>query len=199
MFIRLENGPPFFKSNSFSGHEANNLFLNENGSQFQNLTLVSGADHDGDGRGFAKLDFDNDGWLDIALVSTNWPRFRLYKNQLGQLANESTNEDDEPEEGNRRIRIRLQGGSNSPQPNKSASNRDGIGAKILVTYESGRTVLKQRQVGEGNVAQNSGLIWIGFEPTDPVIKIKILWPSGIEQIVDELNTDEVIVVRESSS
>ena len=68
-----------FKSNSLSGKERNRLFLNSAGN-FADVTLVSGADDIADGRSFAIVDFDQDGWQDIALMSLNNPKFKLYRN-----------------------------------------------------------------------------------------------------------------------
>ena len=186
LFYRRKNGPPYFINNSFSGSEPNHLFLND-GKTFSDLTLVSGADHEGDGRGFAMLDFDNDGWLDIALVSTNAPRFKLLRNQLGEHSNNSS------------LRIKLSGSNQTPSPSGAGSNRDAIGAQVKIHYQSGRQRTIHHQAGEGNVAQNSATLSIGFQPDDPVDFVTVKWPSGNSQRQDELSLKEINHIRETSA
>ena len=67
-----QNGPngKASKSNSLSGNERNRLVMGgEDG--FVGRSLVSGVDCQEDARSFALLDFDQDGWVDIALASCN--------------------------------------------------------------------------------------------------------------------------------
>lgn len=184
LFEPLKNGPPFYKANSFSGNEPNHLFLND-GIRFHNLTQVSGADQTNDGRSFVYFDFDKDGWLDIALANTNNPRFQLFRNQLSQVC------------ANRRLQIRLIGGSANAQPTANESNRDAIGARILVEFESGRKAMTQKQVGQGNVAQNSELIWVGFEQPDPPIKLTVHWPSKKTTTVKDFDLTKTVEIKES--
>jgi len=159
------------------------LYLND-GEKYFDVTQVSGADMETDGRSFAIFDFDNDGWQDIALMSTNSPRFRLLKNSLGDGSK------------NKRLVIKLVGAATSSEPNSGVSNRDGIGARLLVEYESGRKLMKHRQSGEGNVAQNSSLVWIGIAADDQVRSIKVLWPSGKTSKLNDFAGKDFIIVAE---
>ena len=59
---------PAYRSNSLSGNERNRLLISQNGS-FKDHSLISGIDASEDSRSFALFDYDNDGWLDIALAS----------------------------------------------------------------------------------------------------------------------------------
>jgi hypothetical protein len=188
MFVKKEKGPPFYECNSFSGSEPNRMFLND-GQNYLDISLVSGADHLGDGRGFAKIDFDNDGWTDIALVSTNRPRFTLLRNQLADISK------------NRRYRIKLRGGHSGDSPNLLLTNRDAIGAKVIVNYRSGRILMLHRQSGEGNVAQNSAVLGVGFQTADPIAKITVVWPTGNQQqvAVPELSEKRINVIQENAS
>src|SRR5262245_47412604 len=68
---------------SFSGHERDNLFINLGDGQFKDVSGVSGANDPGDGRVFALLDFDRDGWWDIASINANTPSLKLYENRFG--------------------------------------------------------------------------------------------------------------------
>jgi len=67
---------------SQSGRERNHLFAQTptpaGDAVFRDLSGISGLDHPGDGRAFAWLDFDRDGWLDIVAVNANAPVHRHY-------------------------------------------------------------------------------------------------------------------------
>ncbi len=179
-----ESGEFRYRLNSFSGNEANHFFLQSEES-FLDLTLVSGVDHAGDGRGFALLDYDRDGWLDIALVSTNAPRFQLYRNKLGEWFGE-----------NQRLRLKLIGSQTEGKSDRGRSNRDAIGAKIWITRKSGRRNLIQHQVGEGNVAQNTSWVWIAQPKSDPATEIEVVWPTGRKSNLKLEGAREEIVMKE---
>ena len=73
-----------FSGIPWSGAERNHLFLGGfPGHQFEDLSGVTGLDDPGDGRSFALLDYDRDGWLDVALGSPGAPRLRLLRNGIG--------------------------------------------------------------------------------------------------------------------
>ena len=65
---------------SLHGNERNRYFANCGGSSFVDISGLSGLDNPADGRGFAVIDYDRDGWQDVALVNANEPLFSLYHN-----------------------------------------------------------------------------------------------------------------------
>ena len=65
--------------------ETNSVFINDAGRAFSDLSGVSGMDSIADGRGFAYLDYDRDGWVDVALVNSNAPQLELFRNRMGEL------------------------------------------------------------------------------------------------------------------
>ncbi len=175
-----------FVSNSLSGNERNRMFM-QTQENFADVTLLSGADDTSDARSFSLLDFDNDGWLDVALMSLNSPRFKLYRNEMGSFF-----------PGNKALEIRLVGGHDSSKSTQSWTNRDGIGTRILATYQSGKTALFQKQAGEGFASQNSETIRIGCDADDSIANIEIRWPSGKTQSVSEPDFSNVLTIREIS-
>jgi len=173
-----------FTSNSLSGRERNRLFL-QLGDNFTDVTLLSGADDMADGRSFATLDFDRDGWQDIALMSLNAPRFKLFRNKMSSVRG-----------GNRPFQFRLKGGNTSSVATANLSNRDGIGARVLVVYASGKKILIQNQAGEGFSSQNSATQSIGIPVGDSIAKLEIRWPSGNNTTVVAPNETEICVISE---
>lgn len=186
LLFKLPGGPPFYANNSFSGSEANRLFIND-GVSFSDVSGISGADDQGDGRGFAVLDFDRDGWQDIVVYSTNHPRVKLMRNLLGDRLQQRS-----------RIEVRLRGAHQEPGPSRVASAFDPIGTMVVATYKSGRKQARRLSAGEGNVAQNSSLIWFGQTDEDPVIRLDTRWPSGKRGFVENPQTNGPVEMTEPS-
>lgn len=156
---------PLWRSNSFSGHERNRFLLSSTGG-FRDLSLLSGADCREDARSFAMLDYDSDGWLDIALMSTNAPRFRLFRNRLGELT-----------KGGRVLTVRLEGGNHTSSASAEWSHRDAAGATVLAVTDKGRRVFR-RSIGEGLASQNAAALRITLAPGESLRELQVQWPSG---------------------
>ena len=153
---------------SLSGNERNRLFLNENaGEHFSDHSALAGLDSDSDSRGFALLDYDRDGWQDIALVNANNPLSQLFHNELGKF---STNKGG-------MIAVRLRGGSTSDTPS-DLSNRDGYGAIVEATLADGTLLKREHRCGDGYASQNSATMIIGIGDHTSVSKVTVRWPSG---------------------
>ena len=136
------------------------------GDSFVDRSLVSGIDCREDARSFAILDFDGDGWLDIALASVNKPRLRLFRNRFGEFG-----------EGGRVVDVRLRGSHSGAASNTGRSNRDAVGA-VLTVVTSGHTRLFRKSTGEGLAAQNFGRIRVAIAEGDTLEKMSVRWPSG---------------------
>jgi hypothetical protein len=175
-----------FTSNSLSGRERNRMFLRHE-DNFSDVTLISGVDDIADGRSFALLDFDQDGWQDIAMMSLNSPRFKLYRNELKSIY-----------PGNSSFRFRFIGGQKDGTPSANLSNRDGIGATALITFASGNKLLVQRQAGEGFASQNSDVKMIGVPEGDSVERVEVRWPSGVKTEIVNPSISEVLSIEEVS-
>ena len=60
---------------SWSGNEQNHLFLGEPGKgEFTRVSGISGLDDPGDSMAAAMLDFDRDGWMEVACFRAPRPR-----------------------------------------------------------------------------------------------------------------------------
>jgi hypothetical protein len=149
-------GGPAYLSNSLSGNERNRLLISKEGS-FHDRSLVSGIDCREDARSFSLFDYDQDGWVDIALASTNAPRLRIFRNQFQSLGGRG-----------RSIRLNLTG---------TISNRDAIGAFVTAHTNLGKRAF-QKSRGEGLSSQNSPSIFIGLTEGETIEKFMIRWPSG---------------------
>lgn len=174
-----------FTSNSLSGRERNRLFL-RSGDNYSDVTLVSGADDMADGRSFGLIDFDQDGWQDIAMMSLNAPRFKLYRNEMEKLYPQ-----------NKPFRFRLQGGQSDSTSSQEFSNRDAIGARVLLSFKTGRKVMMHKQAGEGFASQNSQTLSIGIPAGDEVTRLDVRWPSGKTTVVESPSNIEIVLIKEN--
>ena len=164
---------PRNRSNSLSGKERNRLLMRRDGG-FIDRSLTSGLDCREDARSFAVLDFDRDGWLDIALVSTNAPRLRLFRNRMGDLGGD----------GNV-VEVVLAGACDRAEPSTEISNRDAVGAVVTAVTDRRKSVFRN-SIGEGLAAQNSRRIRIPLAKGETLEKISVRWPSTqVTEVVPE--------------
>lgn len=169
---------------SLSGGEHNHLFLNDRGRAFVELSGVSGADSRGDGRSFALLDFDADGWQDMAVVNANAPLLQLFRNRMGERTN------------GRMLAVRLVGGNSTTQPTNEWSARDGYGALVSLDLDPGQ-IVREHRAGAGFSAQNSPIIRIGLGERNQVTVLRVLWPSGKIQSAGEVAAGSLVTVYEN--
>ena len=66
---------------SWSGREANCVFLNTGAKRFANVSAISGLNFLDDARGLAVCDWDQDGSLDLWLANRSAPQTRFLRNQ----------------------------------------------------------------------------------------------------------------------
>ena len=111
--------------------------------------------------------------------------FKLYRNELGKFYPD-----------NLPFRFRLVGGQTSASPSNDYSNRDAIGARVLVTFASGKTIMMQKQSGEGFASQNSGTLSIGIPVGDSVSRLDVRWPSGKTSEVTDPDNGEILLIEE---
>jgi thiol-disulfide isomerase/thioredoxin len=177
---------------SLSGYERDKLFLSSRGQRFVDVSGVSGLDDPSDGRAAALFDYDRDGWVDIALVSSNAPMLELFRNRMGchpAIAGRT------PRRG-RMLAVRLVGGNDAAQPSASFSARDGYGARLTVELD-GRTLLREHRAGEGFAAQNSATLVIGLGDQDRARSVTVRWPSGRTQTETDVPAGTLLTVYEN--
>lgn len=150
---------------SLSGHERNCAFLNVPlpGSETRRFVTASaalGLDFDDDARATAAVDWDRDGDLDFWITNRTAPMLRLVRNQLQEQAASTW------------VAFRLQG---------KQSNRDGIGARVVVTLAEGRSLTKTLKAGDGFLSQSSKWLHFGLGSTAGIARIEVHWPGGARE------------------
>lgn len=180
---------------SFSGNERNHLFLNIEGNRFRDVSGVSGLDSIADSRSFALLDYDRDGWQDIALVNTNAPFFELFHNEIG--ADFESAQSASGRRASEMIAIRFVGGNRAAQASEF-SNRDGYGARVVISLGD-VDIVREHRCGEGFGAQNSATMTIGIGDRKRADSVMVRWPSGKVQHVSGVEAGSLLTLFEDSS
>ncbi|MCX6611131.1 MAG: FG-GAP-like repeat-containing protein [Acidobacteria bacterium] len=152
---------------SWNGNEPN-VFYAPDGDTYRDASVESGLAFAGDSRAFAITDIDGDGCLDLLVKSRLGPQLRVFQNRAGQAR--------------QRIAFRLIG---------TKSNRDAIGARITV---DGQT--KWITAGSGYLSQHAKTLHFGLSNKTTAESISILWPSGLEQKLENLTANAVYEIRE---
>ena len=159
---------------TWSGFERNVFYLNNRDGTFSDVSGVVGLDCIEDGRTFALGDFDQDGRLEVVLKNRNSPQLRYFKNAIADLPPA--------------ISFRLTG---------KKSNRDAVGARIMVEASSGRQC-RTLQIGSGFLAQHTKELLFGLGPEKSGVQATIQWPSGLIQKLNNLPLNHRIWVEEGS-
>ena len=157
----------------WSGHERNVLYWNNGDGTFSDVSGVTGLDFPQDGRAFAAFDFDLDGDLDLVLKNRNSPQLRLLRNDTPGY--------------HRSIAFRLQG---------VKSNRDSVGARLLLETASGRRLTKTIRSGSGFLSQPTRTVYFGLGEETSVRRLTVFWPSGDSQDFGSLPVDHLIQLTE---
>ncbi|MDP7479709.1 MAG: CRTAC1 family protein [Vicinamibacterales bacterium] len=151
------------------------LFHNLGQGRFEEIVATNGSALETPmvGRGAAYADADNDGDLDV-LVTANNGAARLLRNDGGNA--------------NHVVRIRTVG---------TASNRDGIGARVEVTA-GGDTRWQLVKTGSSYLSQSELPLTFGLGGATSVTAVRVAWPSGQVDTIDALDADQVITIEEGT-
>ena len=78
------------------------------------------------------------------------------------------------------------------------SNRDGVGARIMVTTGSARSI-RERKGGGSYLSASDPRIHIGLGAAVRADRVEIHWPSGTVDVLKDVPANQVVSVREGSS
>ncbi len=136
--------------------------------------------HEWMARGSAYGDYDNDGDLDVIVVNLNGPAIFLRS------------------DGTRNAWIELQlvgGMGRTASAGSPRSNRDGLGAKVIVTAAGHTQVAEHRSTG-GYLSQSDPRMHFGLGSAERAERIEIRWPSGTTQVLTDVPARKLLVVEE---
>jgi hypothetical protein len=170
----------YLECTELTKNASNVLLENDGNGNFVKVPKAGAAEGSRLGRGdrVATADFDRDGFLDLFV--TNGAGFSPFADQgPHQLFHNLGN-------ANNWLEIDLQG---------VVSNRDGIGAKVILDTE-GKVQVRQQNGGMHSLSQDHARIHFGLGLHKKVDKLTIFWPSGAVQDLVNINANQILVVRE---
>ena len=146
-----------------------NILFDNSGGQLNIVEEGSGLDYEGTSRSAAYLDFDRDGDLDIIVNEFQGPA-RLFVNRA-------------EERGNNWLSVKL-------QSNSSNSNRDAIGAQVIVKLPDGRELWREVHSTDGYLSVHPKALHFGLGQHQEV-RLEIIWPNGTKEEHSVLNVNQV--------
>jgi hypothetical protein len=157
--------------------EANAVLKNQGRGKFQDVSSLAGpgfqvaAVH----RGVAFGDLDNDGRIDVVESVLGGPA-KILRNITTAR--------------NHWIDFKLKG---------TKSNRMAIGAQIEITTEDGRSQWNEVTTSVGYASASDSRVHFGLGLATRIKRVKIQWPSGISQLLTDIEVNRVATVAEPAN
>lgn len=166
---------------NLSSFERNRVYLNVAGQNFVEISHLTSADSDGDGRAAVAADFRNNGRMDLLVRQVGGGPLLLFENDFPQK---------------NYLKVSLRG---RPEPGKvPTSNRPGIGAR-LIAEAGGRRIVREMLPLNSFNSQSPCIVHFGLGDADRVDRLTIRWPSGREQLLSSIPANGHILVTEGVS
>jgi hypothetical protein len=153
--------------------QEHSVFRGLGSGKFEDISRSAGSvlDEKTVARGACFADYDNDGKVDAFVVNLGSSGTLLHNVSAGK---------------NHWLTVRLRA---------RKSNRDAISARLEIVA-GGRTQIAERVAGSGYLSQDDGRIHFGLGGTPTVDRLTIRWPSGREQVLQNVAADRVLTVEE---
>ncbi|MDN3689452.1 VCBS repeat-containing protein [Cyclobacterium jeungdonense] len=154
----------------------NFAFQNKGDLTFTDVSENWGINFNGFSNGVAYADLDNDGDLDLVINNLD-DQASIYENNANQLATANF------------LQIELKG---------DATNPLGLGAKIWLETDS-VTQYQELTLTRGFQSSVDPTIHFGIGKAVLVNRIKVLWPNGLQSIVDDAPVNQKITINASDA
>lgn len=155
----------------------NFAFQNQKDLTFSNVTEDWGIDMSSFSNGAAYADLDNDGDLDYVVNNINDEAF-IYKNQS-----------DKKKDANHFLKINFSG---------SYLNLSGLGAWVQIYYNDQQQVFENTPY-RGYLSSMEPGCHFGLDSVSFVDSIIVKWPNGYKQILNNVPTNQILVIKENDA
>ena len=165
------------EGHNLSAFDRSRTWLNLRGQGFLDVSYLSGADDDGDGRCVVAGDFRNNGRLDVVVRKVGADQkagrypLQVYENNFPQR---------------HYLKVTLRG---------TRSNKQGVGAR-LVAVVNGQQLVREMYPLNSYRSQMANIVHFGLGDHDRVERLTIRWPSGAEQVLTDVAGDRHVIIEE---
>ena len=156
---------------NLAAFERNRLFLNKDGREFMDVTMVVSMANPSDSRAAIPADLNQDGAVDLVVASAGGGPVIGFINKMSQ---------------GHRLAIRLVG---------KTSNRFGIGSRITANIAD-RKIVRDVFPVNGLMGTGSSDVHIGTADASKVDSLTVRWPTGEVQTFENVDTNRVIEITE---
>lgn len=159
---------------NLSAFERNRVFLNARDGSFIDASYPTGADCEGDSRGVAAADLNNDGMVDLLVRQSGGGPLKIYLNRFPRK---------------NFLKVTLRG---------VKSNSLGLGTHLVAKVGEKR-IYREMQSLNTFWAQSPAEIVFGLDEAPRVDRLAIDWPSGCQQVLEGLAANQHVEITEQVS
>jgi hypothetical protein len=172
---------------TMAGNAPDLVYRNNGDGTFTDIAAQVNLQGTTEGMGWGGLwgDYNRDGFLDLITHHESWS-WPLTRGGYELYANGGND--------NHWLGINLWGGGVA----NGASNRRGHGAKVWITA-AGQTQYRAVDDNSHYLHHYSGPIHVGLGGSTLVDELRILWPSGLEQVLENVPADQYVTVFEGGA
>jgi hypothetical protein len=154
----------------------NHAFENRGHLSFKNKAKSWGLGQPSFSNGAAYVDLNDDGAPDLVVNNVNMPAF-IYRNNTIKLTH------------NHYLKVKLQ---------ESGKNTQGIGAKVILR-NNGKIGVREQEPVRGFESSVSYVLDFGLGHLTQIDSVEVIWPNNMEQIIQNVHTDQQITLKQSDS
>ena len=162
------------EGHNLSAYERNRVFLNGRGETWFEISALTTADSDGDGRAVVAADLDGDGMEELIVRQSGGGSLLVFGNRFPKA---------------HWLDVSLRG---------TKSNTQGIGARIVATV-GGTKIVRELFPANGFYCQGPAHLHLGLGTSAQVDKLVITWPSGLVQELAGVAADRHVLVTEGKA
>jgi hypothetical protein len=166
---------PALRGQAYPFHQRNQLFHNEAGRSFREITATAtpALALSEVSRAAVFGDIDNDGDTDILLTNNNGPA-RLLLNQAAR---------------NHWLQLQLVGVSD---------NRQALGARVGLSRKGKKTLWRRVHTDGSYLSANDARVHFGLGADTVIESVMVVWPGGTKELWTELKVDALVRLRQGS-
>ncbi|MFL2869518.1 MAG: CRTAC1 family protein [Pirellulaceae bacterium] len=157
---------------NLSAFERNGIYLNGGDQVFHDMSFLSGADSNGDGRCVVATDLNGDGMVELLVRQAGGGPLLIYENQFPMQS---------------WLKLSFKG---------TKSNATGVGVKVACTIGD-RVIRRENYPIVNFLSQKPAVVELGLGNAEVIETLEIRWPSGHVQVFSDVNINQHLIIEEA--